>query len=173
MQKKTSLERASARKYPEPVVLVTTYDPKRKKPNVMTVGWIANVSYEPRMLMVAIDDEAYTYELIRKTEQFVVALPSEAMARATLTAGSCHGHNIDKLAKCRLATQPASKVKAPLIRDAVVNFECKLVKILRPGDCPLLIGKVVAAHENKNPKMKRLYYWWKKRFVLRGVRSAR
>lgn len=172
MQRKTSLERASARKYPEPVVLVTTYDPKRKKANVMAVGWTTTVSYEPRMLMVGIDDEAYTYELIRKTRQFVVALPSTAMARATLTAGSCHGHKIDKLAKCRLATQKASKVKAPLLRDAVANFECKLVTIARPGDCPLLIGKIVACHENKDGKLKRLYYWWTKRFVLKGVRAA-
>lgn len=171
MQKRTSLEKASARKYPEPVVLVTTRSPQGKY-NVMAVGWTTTVSYEPRMILLGIDDAAYTYRLIRKTKEFVVALPSEAMSRATLTAGSCHGHKIDKLAECRLATQQASKVKAPLLRDAVANFECKLVTIARPGDCPLIVGRIVATHENKDQRLKRLYYWWKKNFVLKGVRAV-
>ncbi|MFH0953856.1 MAG: flavin reductase family protein [Verrucomicrobiota bacterium] len=169
MQKRTSLEKASARKYPEPVVLVTTRSPQGKY-NVMAVGWTTTVSYEPRMILLGIDEAAYTYELIRKTKQFVVALPSTRLARAVLHAGTRHGHKIEKLAECRLATQPASKVKAPLLRDAVANFECKLVTIARPGDCPLIVGRIVAAHENKDKKLKRLYYWWKKKFVLKGVR---
>jgi flavin reductase (DIM6/NTAB) family NADH-FMN oxidoreductase RutF len=44
-----------------------------------------------------------------------------------------------------------------LIADAVANFECKLDNIYQPGDCPLVVGKVIAAHENKDAKIKRLY----------------
>lgn len=170
MQKKANIEKASARKYPEPVVLVTTHNPKGGD-NVMAVGWTTTVSYKPRMFLVAIDDAAYTYELIRKTKQFVVAFPSDKMAKAALYVGSRHGHKIDKIRGAGLAVQKASKIKAPLLRDAVANFECKLVAITRPGDCPMIVGKVVAAHENKNPKAKRLYYWIKKGFVLGGVKA--
>jgi flavin reductase (DIM6/NTAB) family NADH-FMN oxidoreductase RutF len=28
----------------------------------------------------------------------------------------------------------------------VANSECRLVQIIKPGDCPLVIGKVEAAH---------------------------
>lgn len=169
MQKKTTVEKATARKYPEPVVLVTTHNPKGGD-NVMAVGWTTTVSYKPRMILVAIDDAAYTYELIRKTKEFVVAFPSVKMAKATLYAGSRHGHKIDKIRGAGLAVQKARKVKAPLLRDAVANFECKLVKIFQPGDCPMIVGRVVAAHENKDGKLKRLYYSYGKRFVLGGVR---
>ena len=171
MQEKAAIEKASARKYPEPVVLVTTHNPKGGD-NVMAVGWTTTVSYKPRMFLIAIDDAAYTYELIRKTKQFVIAFPSEKMAAATLYAGTHHGHKTDKIREAGFAVQKASKIKAPLIRDAVANFECRLVQITRPGDCPLIVGKVVAAHENKNPKMKRLYYWVKKGFVLGGVKAS-
>ena len=169
MQKKTTLEAATARKYPEPVVLVTAHNPKGGD-NVMAVGWTTTVSYKPRMFLVAIDDAAYTYELIRKTKQFVVAFPSVKMAKATLFVGTRHGHKMDKIRGAGLAVQKASRIKAPLLRDAVANFECKLVAITRPGDCPLIVGKVVAAHENKDRTLKRLYYWAKKGFVLDGVR---
>ncbi len=170
MQKKTSADKALKRKYPEPTVLVTTRSPKGK-PNVMAVGWITSASMKPAMFVLGIDDEALTYENIRKTKEFVVAYPNENMAKAVLHAGSCHGHKRDKLAEAGLATQKASNVKAPLIADAVANFECKLVTITKPGDCPLIVGRIVAAHENKDAKLKRLYYWWKKGFILKGVRG--
>ncbi len=169
MQKRTALNKALARKYPEPVVLVTTRSPAGKA-NVMAVGWFATVSFEPLMFLLGIDSEALTCRLIKKTKQFVVAFPNETMAREVLYAGMHHGHKLDKLAETGLATQKASKVKAPLIADAVANFECMLARIFRPGDCPLIVGKVVAAHENTKRTMKRLYLVGKN-YKLAGVRS--
>jgi flavin reductase (DIM6/NTAB) family NADH-FMN oxidoreductase RutF len=171
MQRKTTVKKAMARKYPEPAVLVTTRSPGGKA-NVMAVGWVTMASYEPPMFVLGIDSGALTYALIRKTKQFVVAFPHERMARAVLYAGTHHGHKIDKLKEAGLKTQEAAKVKAPLIADAVANFECKLVEISQPGDCPLLVGRIIAAHENKNGKLKRLYYWYRGGFLLRGVRST-
>ena len=86
----------------------------------------------------------------------LVAFPNEKMAKATLIAGTRHGHKRDKIIESGLATQKASKVKAPLISDAVANFECTLVAIYKPGDCPLIVGKIVAAHENGQKNVKRL-----------------
>lgn len=156
MQKRTQIEKAFARKYPEPVVLVTTRD-RAGRPNVMAVGWTATVSSGPWMFLLGIDSEALTLANIRKTRQFVVAFPHEGMAKAVLHAGSVHGHGRDKLAEAGLKTQKAAIVKAPLIADAVANFECKLVEITQPGDCPLVVGKVVAAHVNTDETVKRLY----------------
>jgi flavin reductase (DIM6/NTAB) family NADH-FMN oxidoreductase RutF len=123
----------------------------------MAVGWVTTASDEPKMFMLGIDDGAYTYELARKTKEFVVAFPSEKMAKEVLFVGTRHGRKCDKIAESGLVIQAADKVRAPLIANAVANFECKLVAVYRPGDCPLLIGKVVAAHENIDPGAKRLY----------------
>jgi len=137
-------------------VLVTTAKPKGGA-NVMAVGWVAIASDEPLMFMLGIDGQAYTYELIKKNKECVIAFPNEKMAKATVLVGTRHGHNRDKIAESGLKTQPASVVKAPLIAEAVANFECKLVDVYRPGDCPLIIGRVVAGHENVNAGLKRLY----------------
>lgn len=171
MQKKTTLEKAFGRKYPEQVVLVTTRS-KTGKVNVMAVGWVTFASTGPWMFALGIDDEAYTYELIRKTREFVVAYPSDRMAKAVLFAGTHHGHKMDKIAKAGLKLQPALKIKAPLIADAVANFECKLAKIVQPGDCPIIFGKIVATHENRDGKVKRLFNVGKN-YTLTGVKAVR
>ena len=143
-------------KYPEQVVIVTTSNGNRKN-NAMAVGWVCIVSSEPWMFALGIDSEALTYRLIKKNRDFVVAHPSDKMAKETLFVGTHHGKDAhDKLAQCGLAASSASVVKAPLLRDAVANFECRLHEIYQPGDCPVIIGRIVAAHVNKNRQIKRL-----------------
>jgi flavin reductase (DIM6/NTAB) family NADH-FMN oxidoreductase RutF len=156
MQKRTEPSEALLRKYPEQVVLVTTRA-VNAKPNVMAVGWVAIASSDPPMFVLGIDDGAYTYELINKTREFAVAFPSERMAEETLFAGTHTGRDRDKFAETGLKTEKAVTVKAPLVADAVANFECVLVEITKPGDCPLLVGKVVAAHVNEDTALRRLY----------------
>ena len=156
MQKKAAVAEAIRRKYPEPVVLVTTRS-RAGRANVMAVGWVCVASGDPLMFLLGIDDEAYTYELIRRTRQFVVAFPSQKQARETLFVGTRHGRGMDKFTACGLRTQEPAVVKAPLVAGAVANFECRLVEITRPGDCPLIVGRVVAAHVNKARGARRLF----------------
>ena len=155
MQQLANINEAWARKYPEQVVLVITGD-LSEKVNIMAVGWVAIVSDEPPMYMLGIDDNAYTLELIRKNREFVIAFPSSNMAQATLYCGTVHGHNVNKAAESKLKFTPAGKTAVPLLEDAVANLECKLVTEYRPGNCPLVIGEVVAAHVNTDPEVKRL-----------------
>jgi len=156
MQRKVKITDAFLRKYPEQVVIVTTKS-KYNKANAMAVGWVCIVSSEPWMFALGIDSKALTYKLVKTNKEFVVSYPSEFMAKETLFVGTHHGKETeDKLKKCGLATAKASIVNAPLLRDAVANFECKLHTIYQPGDCPIIIGTIVAAHVNKNKAIKRL-----------------
>lgn len=156
MQKKVKVEIAFGRKYPEQVVLVTTRKPDGGA-NVMAVGWVAIVSDEPWMFALGIDAGAYTHKLIKATGEFVVAYPSAEMVHATMVAGTVHGSNRDKIAESGLVVQKAVSVAAPLLADAVANFECRLKRIYKPGNCPVIVGQVVAAHVNADPKVRRLY----------------
>jgi flavin reductase (DIM6/NTAB) family NADH-FMN oxidoreductase RutF len=155
MQKATSINQAWARKYPEQVVLVITKAPDGRI-NLMAVGWICLVSDEPPMFLLGIDDPAYTLELIRQNREFVIAYPSKAMAKETLYAGTTHGHDIDKGKISGLQFESASQVDVPLLSDAVANFECRLVTEYRPGNCPLVVGEVIASHVNTDESITRL-----------------
>ena len=155
MQKITDIKSAWLRKYPEQVVLCITRS-KSDQINVMAIGWVAIVSDDPVMYMIGIDDNAYTLELIREQKEFVLAFPAKNMSKETLFFGTVHGHDRNKGVESGLEFVPASQVNAPLLSDAVVNLECKLVTEYRPGNCPLVIGEVIAAHENCDPAVTRL-----------------
>lgn len=156
MQIKATPAQALKRRYPEQVVLVTTRNAGGRA-NIMAVGWVTLAADDPLMFLLGIDDAAYTYQLIRQTREFVVAWPGTDMAPAVLYAGSQHGHRLDKLAHLRLPLQDGLKVRAPLIKEAVANFECKLVRIYQPGNCPLIVGQVLAAHVHRRAARRRLY----------------
>jgi len=155
MQRIVTIEKALERKYPEQVVLVTTRG-NDGKANVMACGWTCIISGEPPMFILGIDEDSHTFELVRESKELVIAYPHEFMKEETLIAGSCHGDEVDKIAKASLNTQNAKKVKAPLLADAVANFECELVDIIKPGDCTLVIAKAVEAHINTDSTLKRL-----------------
>ncbi len=155
MQKATSINQAWERKYPEQVVLVITKAPDGRI-NLMAVGWVTLVSDEPPMFLLGIDDPAYTLELIRQNREFVIAYPSKAMAGETLYAGTVHGHDIDKGKVSGLKFENASQIDVPLLSDAVANFECRAVTEYRPGNCPLVVGEVIASHVNTDESIARL-----------------
>ena len=122
----------------------------------MAIGWVCIVSDAPPMFLLGIDDPAYTLELIRESGEFVIAYPNKEMAKETLYFGTTHGHNIDKGLMSGLKFEPASKINVPLLSDAVANFECKLVTEYRPGNCPLVVGEVVASSVNSDETVRRL-----------------
>lgn len=155
MQKSATVNQAWDRKYPEQVVLAITKAPDGRI-NLMAIGWVTLVSDEPPMFICGIDDPAYTLELIRQNKEFVIAYPSKAMAGETLYAGTTHGHEIDKGKISGLKFESASVVDVPLLSDAVANFECRLVTEYRPGNCPLVVGEVVASSVNCDETVTRL-----------------
>ena len=155
MQKPSSITEAWDRKYPEQVVLAITKS-KDGRINLMAIGWVCIVSDEPPMFLLGIDDPAYTLELIRESKEFVIAYPSRSMAKETLYCGTTHGHNIAKGKISGLKFEPASTVDVPLLADAVANFECRLVTEYRPGNCPLVVGQVVASSVNTDNSILRL-----------------
>ena len=155
MQTYCSVTEAWDRKYPEQVVLAITKS-KDGRINLMAIGWVCIVSDEPPMFLLGIDDPAYTLELIRESGEFVIAYPNKEMAEETLFFGTTHGHNIDKGLMSGLKFEPASKINVPLLSDAVANFECKLVTEYRPGNCPLVVGEVIASSVNTDESVLRL-----------------
>lgn len=156
MQKTATIEEAWGRKFPEQVILAITKNDEGRV-NLMAIGWVCVASDGPPMFLLGIDDGAYTLELIRKNREFVVAYPSEAMAKATLYVGSTHGHQEDKGTKSGLKFAPATIVDVPILEDAVANFECRLIEVTHPGNCPLVLGEIVASHVNGDESVKRLY----------------
>ena len=145
MLRETSHAEANGRKYPEPIAWATCVD-EDGNPNALVLNWCMCTSHEPPMLAISVGHTRYSHELIEKAGEFVVVFPSEAMIEATRIVGTKSGRNGDKMVESGVALVPASVVKAPLVEDAVANFECKVTGKLVTGDHTIFAGEVVASH---------------------------
>lgn len=158
IMQKIDFDKAFSRIKPETMVFVIS---SGKRPNGMIAGWFTKCSSDPHMLAVALWEKGYTHKLIRKSKEFVIAIPNKNMEKHLLFFGTTHGNKIDKFAKSGISTEKAKYVKSPLLKDATMNFECKLEKEIKTGNHFLFIGRVVAAYVNKDKK--NLFYMGKKK----------
>lgn len=149
--KRVPASEALKRKYPEWIVLVVTVD-QQGRVDVMPAGWCMVTSGRPLMLAVSIHPHRHTHRLLSEAGEFVISFPSVGQGAAVWYCGSHSGRDVDKIADTNLDTLPAAKIRTPLLKGAVANFECRLIKQMDTGDHTIFVGEVVAAHvEEKSP----------------------
>lgn len=127
-----------------PTVLVTSAHGGRR--NVMAAAWNMPLDFDPPKVAVVIDKATLTRELIEASGEFVLAVPTRAMAAQVVAVGSSSGRDGDKFAAVGLAALPASRVGAPLPGGCIGWLECRVIDephIQRTYD--LFLGEVVAA----------------------------
>jgi len=140
-----SVTEAWLRKYPEQVAIAVSVD-KNGKANMITLGWVMPTSGKPPMVAVSIGHGRYSHELISECGEFVLAFPSAHQKKETLFCGSQSGRHVDKVKESGFEIMPAVKVKPPLLKDCVANFECKVVSKHETGDHTIFVGEIVNAH---------------------------
>ncbi|MDI6641544.1 MAG: flavin reductase family protein, partial [Elusimicrobiota bacterium] len=131
--KEVSITEAWAKKYPEQIVFAVSCD-ETGKPNIIPLGWSMPTSHQPPLVAISVGNTRYSYKLISKTKEFVLSFPSEKMSKEVMFCGTHSGQDIDKFKETGLTALPAKTVKPPLIKECIVNFECKVVSELKTGD---------------------------------------
>lgn len=135
---------------PGPIVLVSSA--WKDRTNIMTMGWHMVMGFMPSLLGCYIWDANYSFELIRRSRQCVINIPTTDLINETVGVGNCTGREVDKFKEFGLTPLPAVEVDAPLIKECYANFECRLYdgrNISRHG---LFIWEVVKAHVATSPK---------------------
>lgn len=127
--------------YPEPVLLVATYDGAGKA-NVMTAAWGGICCSEPLSLMVAVRPERWTHDALLERKAFTVGIASESMLAAADFVGIVSGRRYDKIAAAGLTAEKAEKVNAPFIAECPVILECSLEQSIRLGVHSMMIGRI-------------------------------
>lgn len=148
--------------YPEPALLVATYDADGK-PNVMTAAWGGICSSDPLSLMVAVRPERWTHDALLARKAFTVGIPSEKMAESTDFVGIASGRRYDKFAMAGLTPVRSDKVDAPYIAECPVILECSLSQDVRLGVHTMMIGAIldvkvdnVCLDESGNPDIAKI-----------------
>ena len=155
--REVSFSEAVPLKYPEHIGLVTSSSSEGKM-NVMTVGWYMIAGMDPPKFAISIGKSRYTYGLITETREFVLAYPTEDMEKEILYCGTHTGREVDKFKETKLTPIEGKSVKAPLIKECKVNFECKVIGTLDSGSHTVFLGEVLHSWVNTELKEKRRIY---------------
>jgi flavin reductase (DIM6/NTAB) family NADH-FMN oxidoreductase RutF len=169
MQTNKDIEEIMRRNLIEPTVFVLSID-KNGKPNGMTAGWNMKCSYDPPTLAVALWDTKNTHKLIMESKEFVVAIPSPELRGALEYFGSVSGKDVAKFEESGVATLPGTVGKTPLLKEARINFECKLHSYTKPADHYVFFDRIVAAHYNESKKQ--LFYTGRNKSGKRTFQST-
>ena len=114
--------------------------------NALVVGFTANASLDPVMVMVGIVPLSFSHQLVKDRGCFVINLPKKGFEKEYNYLGSRSGRDEDKFAALDLKWEDAKYVDAPILTDCPVSIECSVVDSIKPGTHELFIGKVEAVH---------------------------
>lgn len=150
---------------PGPIVLVSSH--WKGKNNIMTMGWHMVMEYST--IGCYIWDQNHSFEMIRRSKECVINVPTHDIIRKVIAIGNSTGSEVDKFKKFKLTPQKASNVKAPLIKECYANFECKLVDTSLIRKYSLFVFDVVKAHAAVSPRFPRtIHYRGEGRFMVSG-----
>ena len=157
---------------PGPVVLVSSA--WKGKTNLMTMGWHTVMEFTPALVGCVIGSVNHSHEMIRRSRECVINVPTVDLAEAVVRVGNSSGRNLDKFAAFGLTAVPGTRVKAPLIRECYASFECKLVDARLVRAYNFFIFEVVKAHVATAPRYPRtLHYRGDGVFMLSGPNTSR
>ena len=134
--------------YPLPAVMVSVTDGEGHD-NIITVAWTGTVCTNPAMAYISVRPSRYSYDMIRKTGEFVINLTTEKLAFATDFCGVRSGRDVDKFQKLNLTKEKAQFVSAPMIGEAPVSIECRVREVKELGSHDMFLADVLAVHADE------------------------
>lgn len=138
---------------PGPVTMVTTSFKDRE--NVMTMTWHMMIDFVPPIFACVISNRNFTFDLLMKTGECVVNIPSVELVKKTVEVGNISGRKIDKFKKFHLAKESAMHVHPPLLSECYANLECKVIDTSMAKKYNIFILEVLKAWIR--PQKKRLH----------------
>lgn len=171
---KKDLRLDKVRRYlePGPIVLVSsTWNGRR---NIMTMGWHTVMDFSPSLVGCIIDSGNHSFELIRRSGECVINVPTTALTDEVVGIGNTTGAETDKFAHFGLTADKAKEVGAPLIRECYAHFECQLVDDRLVRKYNFFIFEVVHAQAAVSPKYPQtLHYTGDGVFMVAGKTISR
>jgi flavin reductase (DIM6/NTAB) family NADH-FMN oxidoreductase RutF len=123
--------------------------------NIMTMSWHTMIDFEPPIAACVVSNRDYTFNILKKTRQCAINIPTAKLARQVVGCGNCSGRQVDKFKTFKLTAVAGSLVDAPLIAECYANLECKVIDATMAGKYNLFIVQVLQAWIDpavKNPK---------------------
>ena len=111
----------------KPGIFLTTK--KENTINTMIIGWGGiSVIWGRPLFLVLVRDSRATFDLMESNLQFTVSVPLKAdLKEAIKICGTKSLREMDKFKYCNLTPIPGRKIKTPIIGEAELHYECKVI----------------------------------------------
>jgi len=98
------------------------------RPNIMTIGWgTMGAIWSRPIFIVMVRPSRYTYSRLEEISDFTVNVPPRELAAAASHCGTVSGRDHDKFKEMLLTAAPSREVRAPIVQECVVHYECRTV----------------------------------------------
>lgn len=141
--------RAALARFASGVTVVTLKDGKGNLHGI-TVSAFCSVSLNPPLILVCIDNEAGSYYAFLESKRFVVNILREEQIEYSNQFAS---QIPDKFINIH---HHEGLEGIPVLKDSLVNLECRLVESFVAGDHTVFIGEIEQTHINKGKPL--VYY---------------
>jgi flavin reductase (DIM6/NTAB) family NADH-FMN oxidoreductase RutF len=126
---------------PLPVVLVGVN--VENKPNYLAIGYISPFNFG-KHIFFSLYKKRYSRIGLHENMTFSVNIPTEGIMEQMVICGSKSGHTFDKSS---IFTSFYGELEtAPMIEEAPINIECKVVEILNYHPNEGIIGEVITSY---------------------------
>lgn len=127
---------------PLPPVLATVGDMENS--NIITIGWTGILASDPPRTYISVRPQRYSHGILKKGMEFVINLPTVALAREVDYAGIYTGAKVDKFKECGLTKKESLKVAPPTIAECPVAIECKVYEVVSMGTHDVFMADIVS-----------------------------
>lgn len=134
--------------YPIPAVMVSCGHSKDEF-NIITIAWTGVINSNPPMVYISVRPERYSFDILKRTGDFVINLTTKELAFATDWNGVKSGRDYDKASKTNLTYGKATEVNAPIINESPLCIECRTKDIIELGTHHMFMAEVVAVSADK------------------------
>ncbi|HEX6509129.1 MAG TPA: flavin reductase family protein [Chloroflexota bacterium] len=110
--------------------------------NVFTANWITQVSFEPPLVALSVENDGHSIGLIRQSQAFAVSVFSAEDRETAAALGKRWELRPNKIGE---VAYELGITGCPILTDALGAVECRVVESLPAGDSTLFIAEVVAA----------------------------
>ena len=140
---KTTLK-AGALLAPVPPVMVSCSD--GEKDNIITIAWCGILATNPPTTYISVRPTRHSYEMIKKSGEFVINLTTEELTRTADYCGIFTGAKVDKFEKCKLTKEKATQVACPMVGESPMSIECRVKDVIPMGTHDIFMADILAVN---------------------------
>lgn len=108
--------------------------------NAFTANWLSQVSFEPPLVAVSIENNTRSLPMILRSRKFIINVYREGDRELAGQLGKSALKHPEKLAGVAYTPGPGG---APILRDALAWVACEVRHTVEAGDSTLVVAEVV------------------------------